>query len=92
MTNPDAPPLDRNGFAMSAIGLAGFMLGCEMLGRDEVPLAVSAGTGPAAIEASPPSLIEFVSSRSIALWLLTRITTSAACPPASRPKLTAPSV
>jgi EmrB/QacA subfamily drug resistance transporter len=40
---PDAPPLDRNGFAMSAIGLAGFMLGCELLGRDEVPLAVSAG-------------------------------------------------
>jgi EmrB/QacA subfamily drug resistance transporter len=40
---PDSPPLDRSGFAMSAVGLALFMLGCEMLGRDEVPLAVSAG-------------------------------------------------
>lgn len=38
----DTPPLDRNGFAMSAAGLALFMLGCEMLGRDEVPLALAA--------------------------------------------------
>lgn len=34
---PDTPPLDRPGFALSALALSGLMLGFETVGRDGVP-------------------------------------------------------
>jgi EmrB/QacA subfamily drug resistance transporter len=39
---PDTPPLDRAGFALSALALAGIMTGCETLGREGVPMPAAA--------------------------------------------------
>ncbi|MCC6470976.1 MAG: MFS transporter [Alphaproteobacteria bacterium] len=40
---PDTPPLDRVGFALSGLALAGIMIGCETIGREGVPLPIAAG-------------------------------------------------